>query len=131
MSTSSLNALLTLLTAEMFFVLVRNREIVIIAKTKKQRNSREQDEVDRGIARSILLEAFMFVPVSAGLALLTFPALMTHVAYLRAIPDQTLHASLGIISYGFPFAAVRRAVVAVAFQALKNFAVEQEKTQRT
>jgi hypothetical protein len=114
--------LIIFVSAELIFLLVKSREIQIIAKRKSQRTSSEQREVDRGLVRAILLELLLFVPVSATLILLITPLILTDSRLSRINSPLALYALLGILSYGFPFAAVRRLITQIAMKTLREFA---------
>jgi len=111
--------------AELLLVLVRTREIVIITKAPNQRAAKEQTEIDRGLIRSVVLEALLFVPVSVILLCLTVRPVLADSGFLKlwaATHPIPFEAMIGLISYGFPFAMIRRLVTTIALQTLKNFA---------
>lgn len=117
------------LSATLFLLLARSRDLTILVKSRKQRTEDEQKEVDRGMLRSIMLEVVVFVPASATLALLVVLPLLE-----SKIPNtRTAYAMVGLVSYGFPFAAMRAIVVRIAQNTLKEFAginVEQSSDDR-
>lgn len=75
-----------------------------------------------GLRRALVLEAIVFVPASVGLFLLTvFPAIEGALLELKA--DLLFWYSIGgLISYGFPFAAVRQIITRIALRTLRDFA---------
>lgn len=119
------SAFTSLVAAELLLILVRTREIIIIAKSASQRTAKEQAEIGRGLARSLVLEAVLFVPVSVLLLFLTVRPILVDSGFFRNIAvtrPLSFDALIGSISYGFPFAVIRRIVTTVALQTLKNFA---------
>lgn len=113
------------LCAELTLVLVRTREFLVLAKNPQQRQKHEQKQVDGGLGRSVLLEAILFVPCSVVLVLLVIRPLVVPMFHsYRAFPASELFAYslLGCISYGFPFATVRRIVTLIALKTLSSFA---------
>jgi len=54
--------LITLLSAELIFLLVRSSDIMIVLKSTRQRSEDEQYRIERGLVRSIVIEALAFVP---------------------------------------------------------------------
>jgi len=125
MGTEAGNLLVTLACAELFLVLVRYREINILAKRSSQRTSAEQRELGRGLARALLLELLVFIPASVILAWIAIRPWFMRISIVRwasagsaFLPD----AWLGIISYAFPFATVRRVITRVALNSLNGFA---------
>lgn len=106
-------------------VLVRQREILVMCKKSGQRTKLERYQVERGLRRSVLLEVALFVPVSVTLVqLIVRPPLFDKglVKSFAANYPVSFCALLGTISYGFPFAALRRFVTKVALETLKKFA---------
>jgi adenine/guanine phosphoribosyltransferase-like PRPP-binding protein len=65
----------------------------------------------------------LFVPASSVLALIIIKPLLTKAGLLVWIGNQkSLDGILGIVSYGFPFAALRAVVTRVALGTLREFA---------
>jgi hypothetical protein len=119
---------ITLISSELFLIIVRARDIGMLVKNPSQRTDDEQSQVSRGLLRSLILETILFVPTSAVLVLLIFPSLAaTKFPSLLVSRDAIVafYATLGIMSYGFPFAAFRRIVTRVALNTLKEFAALQ------
>lgn len=117
--------LVSWLAAELLLVLVRQREILVISKKHDQRTKRERYQVRRGLRKSLLLEVVLFVPVSVALLFLVVRPLAVKnglVASFAADHPISFCALLGTISYGFPFATLRRFVTKVALETLKKFA---------
>jgi hypothetical protein len=115
----------TVVASELLMVLVRARELNILVKSKAQRTSAERRQVEWGLFRSVCLEIIVFVPVSAVLCLLVVrPLLALKATAWGLLPMNALsfYAALGIISYGFPFATLRRIATRVALNTLKDFA---------
>jgi hypothetical protein len=116
--------LITLIASELFLVIVRSGDISVLAKTDSQRTADERAKVSGGLLRSLVLEFFVFVPASAGLVLLLLPLVKTRLEGLFSSPNGVagFYALLGLVSYGFPFALIRRAVTRIALVTLKEFA---------
>lgn len=112
--------------AWLYFLLNRSRDIQIALKTQRHLTTEESRRIDRGLKRSITLECLVFVPVSTTLLLLLTPLvtpakiqswLLTQYDSSRA--RIALYVLLGLISYGFPFAAVRGVVTKMALRIIK------------
>jgi hypothetical protein len=124
-STLSPTWAVTIVSSELFLVIVRSRDISILAKNQSQRTDDEQSQVSRGLMRSLILELVLFVPASAILVLLIFPPLAAakfSSAFVSRDAIVAFYTGLGIMSYGFPFAAFRRIVTRLALNTLKEFA---------
>jgi hypothetical protein len=103
---------------------------VALAKSRSQRSKKEQHGVDRGLARSVVLELLVFVPASATLVCLLAPALARGDVIGNPVLSNPIYAVLGIASYGFPFATVRRIVQRCALKAIQEFAeITKEATE--
>jgi hypothetical protein len=114
--------IITILSAEIVFLLVRSSDLLIWLKSIKQRTRLEQIRIDRGLGRSILIEAFVFVPSSAVLLMLLSPLLISAQLTTQGAPMSAINALIGVVSYGFPFATVRRVVTVIALNTLREFA---------
>jgi hypothetical protein len=117
--------LIALLSAELYLCLARSRELTILAKVPSQRTQGEQREVDRGLRRSVLLEALLLVPASVLLMLLLVVPFAMESAWIKQCSEgirSSSYAAFGLVSFGFPFTAVRRAVTRVALRTLTEFA---------
>jgi hypothetical protein len=113
-------------SAALLLLIVRSGDLQILVKTETQRTKTEQASVSRGLKRSIVLDCLVFVPASVSLLLLIEPILIPQ--KLRADhPGVSLYAIIGIASYGFPFAAIRRAITRVALKTLQEFAAISNK----
>jgi len=113
------------LAGELLLILARQREIVVMCKKPDQRTKLERYQVGRGLRRSLLLEVGLFVPVSVVLMLLIVRPLLLDKTVVKSLATNyplSFCALLGTISYGFPFAALRRFVTKVALETLKKFA---------
>lgn len=113
----------TFIGAFLFFLIARSQEITIVLKESSQRTSDEEYRVKRGLRRSLILEIFMFVPVSALLIILITPLLLP----FTQIEDQeqkryAWYTLLGIVSYGFPFAAIKELIIKIALRTLNEYA---------
>jgi hypothetical protein len=114
----------TLLCAELFLVIVRTAEINVLVRSSHQRTPDERKRISGGLGRSFLLEVLLFVPVSVLLVLITIPPLVVDQMGATASSARLLsvYGLLGIASYGFPFATVRRLVTRIALTTLREFA---------
>ena len=129
--------LVTFCSAEAIFLLTRSREIRILIKSKRQRTSQENKETDRGILRSIVLEMLIFVPVSAELALMLFPIILRVSRSIESAVTtgskelvRAIYGLLGIVSYGFPYATLRRIITRIALSSLKEFSCIADEEHR-
>jgi hypothetical protein len=116
--------LVPLLCAELYLIIVRVKQITILFKRRDQRRQSEQQVVDRGLFRSMVLEAFLFVPVSAALATLIVLPLMMQTGWAQRASTNlqlVLHGLVGLISYGFPYALVRTLITRMAYKTLVEF----------
>lgn len=116
--------LITLAASELFLVIVRSKDITILFKKSTQRTNEERLNVERGLLRSIILELLIFAPASSALVLLLLPLIHSRFDSLFNSPSTAIaaYALVGLVSYGFPFAAVRRIATTVALNTLKEFA---------
>jgi hypothetical protein len=114
--------IVTLLCAQLFFLLTRSSDILIACKKDVQRTKEERLRIKNGLTRSLFLEAILFVPASVVLFRLAFfPIIYDKVLQI----NQNIvlwHAIIGIVSYGFPFAAIRQFVQIIALKTLQEFA---------
>jgi hypothetical protein len=106
-------------------LLTRTREITLLLKNNSQRSSIEQQEVARGLLRAVLLEGCVFLPASVLLVLIVIRPLILLSPFLASLSpgaaSQAVYGLLGILSYQFPFAAVRRVVTRIALQTLQSY----------
>jgi hypothetical protein len=119
---------MSLAGAELLFIIIRSSDLQIIIKSHKQRIEAERNQITRGLARSFVLEMLLFVPASVLLVFLAVRPFLLATPSIQAVvknPNLNIafHSSLGIASYGFPFASVRYAVTFLALQTLKQFAI--------
>ncbi len=112
----------TFVAAELIFILARSRDIIVIFKSQKQRNEAEKHQADRGLLRSLFLEAVLFVPASALLLILISPLLLP-IRWFEGNKIQALYSTLGVVSYGFPFATVKHMITRLALKTLLEFAL--------
>jgi hypothetical protein len=111
----------TFVAAELVLVLARSRDLTVLIKSKAQRTRLEQQDVNRGLLRGLFLEALLFVPASSLLLLLLSPVVLP-VTMSSSTPSTTAaYALVGIASYGFPFAAIKRAITRIAANTLREF----------
>lgn len=106
--------------AELLLLLVSSNEIKIVCKSARTRTAGERRRIENGLRRSLLLEATVFVPASTILVLVVVRPWL--VSKFGMSPDSPqLNGLLGVISYGFPFAALRRITTRIALNTLKEF----------
>ena len=112
--------------AELFMLLVRSREITVLLKRDEQRSLIERQEVSRGLSRAVLLEGFVYLPASVLLVLITVRPLVLLIPFIAAFEaesgSQALYGLLGILSYQFPFAVMKRIITRIALNTLRSFA---------
>lgn len=107
--------------AELFFLVLRSSDITLALKKKEQRSEKENSKVQNGLVRSLVLEAFLFIPASVSLFLLAiFPLIID--TLLKINPSKIAwYGAIGLIAYGFPFLAVRRIITRIALKTLQEF----------
>lgn len=111
-----LENLATLVSAWLFFLVMNAGDLKTLVKQEDQRTQEEQLQIKRGLFRILCLEILVLVPASAGLLVLIMPFLTQTVDALAALAAGTqrervaLHALVGIVSYGFPFGALRERI---------------------
>jgi hypothetical protein len=116
-----------LLCAELLLVLARSNQLQALAKPESQRTASERLDIKRGVGRSILLEAAVFVPTSVVLVYITVRPILLLNETIRVTtalnPSLALsfYGSLGLTSYGFPFGAMKRVMTRIALNTLKEF----------
>jgi hypothetical protein len=112
----------TVLAAELTFITVRSEDILIVTKLSRQRTALEQTRIERGLRRSLVFELLLFVPVSAGLLIILSPIILPmQLTSLQETRSAAVHAALGVLSYGFPFATIRQIMTRIALNTLKEF----------
>ena len=109
-------------SAGLFFLVFRSKDVQTIVKSRSQRTKVERQHVERGLRRSLFLELLVCVPASTGLLLLIAPLITP--ANIAKGPElqPAFYALLGLVSYGFPFATIRALVTRIALNTLKEFA---------
>ena len=110
--------------AELFLVLASRREIQIIFKKRDQKTKLEKQEVARGLSRSVLLDAVIFVPVSV---LLMLAGVKPWVVAIFPEESVRVYGVYGAVAFGFPFAIFRRLIITTALKTMKDFASIVEK----
>jgi hypothetical protein len=110
----------TVASAELIFLLTRSADITVVLKRSRQCTDDELLRIDRGLHRSLLTEGLLFVPASAALLLLVSPLLFRATPWLT--PSVASYALIGLVSYGFPFGALKRVVSRIAMNTLREFA---------
>jgi len=110
----------TFVAAELVLVLARSRELTVIIKSKAQRTRLEQHDVNGGLHRRLFLEALLFIPASSLLLLLPARVVLPATMSSRTPSTTAAYALIGIASYGFPFAAIQRAITRIALNTLRE-----------
>ena len=111
--------IVTYLAAAMVCVLVHPGDIKILIKAPNQRTASEKTQIERGVGRSFFLELLLFVNVSTTLMLLLFLSYLP--VTISNAHNLSWYALLGIGSYGFPYATLRRAIQRTALKILSEF----------
>jgi hypothetical protein len=114
----------TFIAAWLLFVIVRSHQITVSLKSQTQRTAQEKKEIQRGLKRSTALECFMYVPASAALLVLLAP-LVTEFVFkkYKSLDSPSGHRAfytvVGLLSYEFPFEAIKRLLTNRAIRAVK------------
>jgi hypothetical protein len=102
-------------SAELLFLIMNSRELKALVKRQEERTAFEKSQVQLGLRRTVALEFFVLVPASVCLLVLMLP-LALHWSLASSVKELTqgtledrlaVRALLGVVSYGFPFAALR------------------------
>ncbi|HTU43959.1 MAG TPA: hypothetical protein VMF91_02785 [Bryobacteraceae bacterium] len=101
--------------------MARSDDIKILAKRDNQRTPIERKQVERGLRRGVVLDLVLFAPASVCLLYLAFSPVVE--ARFPVPWRATAFALLGVISYGFPFATVRRFVTRLTLGIIQKFAL--------
>jgi hypothetical protein len=126
--------LFSLLGAWLFSLLFRGKDLVSLAKKEDQCTQEEKEKIKMGLVRSIVIEFFILVPASTTLILLILPLLLqifarsiaTEYSFMKSVDQRrAFYVMIGIISYNFPFAAVRQIATRIALNTIKEFYNQQ------
>jgi hypothetical protein len=104
---------------ELFALLANSEVLRVLFKRPDQRSGGERQRVKNGLGRSLLLELVLFVPATSALTWTLTPIVPAEIAIRLGEAYAPL---LGIVSYGFPFRAVRAVVERMALATLRGFA---------
>jgi hypothetical protein len=116
------------LCAELMLLIIRASQLQTIVKPENQRTASERTLIQRGLTRSVTLEAMLFVPASVLLVFITVRPFLMMLTPIRAVtaasPDVNMafYGALGLSSYGFPFGLFKKIVSRIALVSLKEFA---------
>ena len=130
------DVILGLTGAWLFALLFRGRDLVVVTKNDSQRTGEERKKVRGGLARTLVVEFFILVPASTALILLVAPFLVNLLArssgLAKAVEQSSdvrrgFYVTLGILSYNFPFVAVREIATRIALNTVKEFYLSQRK----
>ena len=123
----------SLLGAWLFAVIFKGKDLAVLAKKDSQRTPDEKKKVRTGLVRMLLIEFGILVPASTTLVLLITPAIlrMTTTRIGGALEEsnevrRAFYVAVGVISYNFPFAAVREIATRIALNTLKEFYLQQK-----
>ena len=111
-----------LAAAELLLLIIRSKDIIALAKSASQRTETESLEISRGLGRSIVLEIALFVPASALLLTLISPIVFGSVGNSDELYSAR-YALIGIASYGFPFATIKKTLTDTAMKLLQAYAL--------
>jgi len=114
-----------LLAAWLFLVVTRSREILIAVKSHDERTRDERRMVERGLIKSLVLDAVFFVPSSVWLLVLLAPVMIQRFH----LPEAAVYPAIGIVSYQFPFRVIQRMITKAALAAIREVHVEMAKTE--
>lgn len=109
-------SLATLGGAWLFFLVMNGGILKLLVKNTSQRLPEEQKRIELGLLRETVIEFFLLVPASAALLVMIKPFLIRTIPALGALstgsaPERiALHAIIGIVSYSFPFGALRERI---------------------
>lgn len=124
------DTLFALLGAWLFALLFKGKDIIALAKNDTQRTSDEKKRAKTGLFRSLLIEFLIFVPASTALILLILPFLSRIFAQSTSLERilaesfeirGSFYVIVGVLSYNFPFAAVRQIATRIALNTIKDF----------
>lgn len=101
-------------------ILSRRRDITIIVKSESQLTVPEQHEWAYGFARALLLEIVILVPFSAALVLWVVAPFVQPSWIGRESHDHVFYGLLGLVSYGFPFTAIKKFLMRVVRNELER-----------
>jgi hypothetical protein len=110
-----------LVCAEGLHVLASAQKVSILIKRRDQRTEGETKRVQYGLFREFALELLVLVPISVALGFLILRPALQHVSWLQNI---NVDALVGFISYGFPYAALKRKILDGAVRFLKEEAAK-------
>ena len=111
--------LLSILCGELYFLIFNQQRVKTIVKTTAQRTKEENSQIKRGLRRSLILEALIFVPLTIVLFYFTvFPLVLSKLIQIH--PDITVwYAVMGIIAYNFPFVILKEVIIRIAKESIK------------
>jgi hypothetical protein len=108
------------LSAWLYFIVSKSAEIRDVLRSTERLTDQQRE-----LRRRLSLEFFLFVPASASLLLiiaeptaLSIP--WSKVALTSPSVQKAFYAGIGIVSYGFPFASVRRMIQGMALDAVRQ-----------
>lgn len=113
--------LIALAAAELFLLLAKGEVIKTLAKRRSQRTAAENRAASQGLARGLAIELLVLVPASVCLFQLTLLPLLKEFLLRPGFNEASFYALTGVVSYGFPFATVRRIVTRLALKTLQEF----------
>ena len=111
------STLTTFAVAEAICLLTRSADVLMLAKSPGQRTKQEEYAVSHGLARDVILDLLLFVPVSVFTVLET----VKHLLPETLISHPACPGLLGVVSFGFPFKTLRVLVIRFALRTLSEF----------
>lgn len=125
MSTAWLSSTVTaLLCAEGLLILSNADSIKVFIKKPNQRTEGETKRMQRGLVREFWIAVLLFVPVSVALGMNVVRPILLKTSL---VSDGSVDALVGLVSYGFPYAAVKTITLMAITQFLKQAAAVADK----
>lgn len=123
------NFLLTLLGAELYALLRLRKDIIVLAKSQKQRSEKEQESVEKGLLRRLLVDFLLLTPAGAVLFFIILPLFLKFTGFGDVIQSALVgdfrirlafYGMAGIVSYDFPFVLVKEIAARIALNTLRE-----------
>jgi hypothetical protein len=111
--------LFSLLAAEAWLILAKSKSLTILFKFPHQRTAGVKKLIECGLLMEVMTAAIIFVPVSVFLAVNILRPFIS-----RAIPVEAslLDSIVGLVSYGFPYAAIKKWAIHATVKFLREAA---------
>ena len=111
-----------LIPAELLLLIARSKDIKLLFKSHTQRTPEERYRAKHGMGRDIFTEAVCFVPASVFLMYLMSPVIISALPNSVTGHQVAVSTLLGMASYGFPWATVRKVISQISLNTLREFA---------